>query len=199
MTISNYLEKNEFWNARFSEPGYAYGESPNDFLRDACRHIAPGRVLSLCEGEGRNAVYLARLGFNVTAVDFSEIALGKANALAAKHGVAINTVLADLAELDLGVGRWDAVISIFAQPPSETRQRLYQCLARGLRPRGAFVLEAKVEIEATARERYPGLAILREEIGPLEIAIGKEKERELNEGRFHVGLQRTVQILAFNR
>ena len=91
-TQSRPVEKREFWDSRFSQPGYAYGEQPNDFLRATCQHMAPGEVLSLCEGEGRNAVYLARLGFQVTAVDFSEVGLTKARALAEKHGVAITCI-----------------------------------------------------------------------------------------------------------
>jgi len=188
-----------YWDARFSESGYAYGEQPNDFLRAACADMAPGDALTLCEGEGRNAVYLARLGFRVTAVDFSEVGLAKANALAARHGVAITTIVADLADFDAGVGRWDLVASIFAQPASATRQRLYRQLRQSLRPGGAFVLEAKAEIDATAEDRYPGAAILENEIAPLAISVLREQERQLNEGRYHVGVQRTVQILAFNR
>ena len=154
--------------------------------------------MTLCEGEGRNAVFLAKLGFRVTAVDFSEVGLRKANALAAAHGVAITTIFADLTDFDPGIGKWDLVVAIFDQPPSATRQRLYRQLQHCLQPGGAFVLEAKVEVGATAQDRYPGAAILKEEIAPLEIRSIGEQERQLNEGRYHSGIQRTVQILAIN-
>ncbi len=198
MTLkSRQAEKKDFWNSRFSEPGYAYGEDPNDFLRETCQHLPAGDALSLCEGEGRNALYLARLGFRVTAVDFSEVGLAKASALAAKHGVTITTVLADLADFDPGSARWDLVVSIFSQPPSLIRQRLYRQLQLALRPGGRFVLESKVEVNATAEDRYPGVKILREEIAPLTIALLREQERELREGQYHIGRQRTAQIVAF--
>lgn len=195
---SRQVEKRNFWDSRFSEPGYAYGEEPNDFLRASCQHMAAGDALSLCEGEGRNAVYLASLGFRVTAVDFSEVGLAKARALAAKQGVTITTIVVDLADFDLGTARWDLVVSVFAQPPSATRQRLYRQLRQALRPHGRLVLESKVDVNATSDDRYPGAQILRGEIEPLTIALAREQERELNEGHYHVGMQRTVQILAFN-
>jgi SAM-dependent methyltransferase len=191
-------ERKAFWDSRFSEPGFAYGEQPNDFLRATCQHMAPGDVLSLCEGEGRNAVYLARLGFRVTAIDFSEVGLAKARALAARHGVEITTIVGDLADFDLGSARWDLVVSIFAQPPSAVRQRLYRQLHQALRPHGQLVLECKADLNATSDDRYPGARILCEEIAPLKISLAREQERELNEGQYHLGVKRTVQILAGN-
>ncbi|MDB5989857.1 MAG: ubiG 2 [Herbaspirillum sp.] len=191
-------EQSQHWDSRFSEPGYAYGELPNDFLVEACRHMTGGDALSLCEGEGRNAVYLARLGFRVTAVDFSEVGLAKAQALAAKHGVTITTIVADLADFDLGIARWDLVLSIFAQPPSAIRQRLYRQMHQALRPQGRLVLETKVDLNAAGAERYPGVQILGEEMAPLTIALAREQERTLSEGRYHLGVQRTAQIVALN-
>ncbi|MDQ6618494.1 MAG: class I SAM-dependent methyltransferase [Pseudomonadota bacterium] len=187
----------EYWDARFSEPGYAYGEHPNDFLRAAIAGIRPGEALSLAEGEGRNAVYLARLGFNVTAVDHSAVGLKKARELAAKHGVSITTELADLTDYDLGQDRWDLVLSIFSHPPSAMRQRLYRTVQRALRENGAFVLESKSVAGATDTSPYPGKAILRGELGPLRFAIAREVERDLDEGPYHAGMHRVVQILGF--
>ena len=190
---------NAYWDFRFSESGYAYGEEPNDFLRTSCQDMPPCEVLTLCEGEGRNAVYLARLGFRVTAVDYSEVGLAKAHSLASRHGVTIRTICADMTDFDPGVAQWDMVVAIFAQPPAAVRQRLYRQLQHCLHPGGAFVLEAKAEVDATGADQYPGAAILTQEIAPLAVSFQHEGERQLNEGRYHAGVQRTVQILAFNR
>ncbi|HEY4075066.1 MAG TPA: class I SAM-dependent methyltransferase [Herbaspirillum sp.] len=195
---SQSSEKSPHWDSRFSEPGYAYGEEPNDFVVEMCQAMHGGDALSLCEGEGRNAVYLARLGFRVTAVDFSEVGLAKARALADKHGVTINTIVADLADFDPGIGRWDLVLSIFAQPPSAVRQGLYRRMHQALRAQGKLVLETKVEANAAGDSRYPGAQILGTEMAPLRIAVAREQERELREGRYHLGLQRTAQIVAVN-
>jgi SAM-dependent methyltransferase len=188
-----------YWDHRFSEPGFAYGEQPNDFLRASCDGLLRGDALTLCEGEGRNAVHLAKLGFRVTAVDYSEVGLAKACALAAEHGVEITTIFADVAGFDPGLDRWDLVVAIFAQPPSAVRQRLYRQLQHCLRPGGAFILESKADIGATSADQYPGVAILKQEITPLRIAFEHEGERKLNEGRYHAGVQRTAQLLAFKQ
>lgn len=86
------------WDERYSEPGFAYGTAPNDFLVSVADRIPQGKILSLAEGEGRNAVYLALRGFQVTGVDGSEVGLRKARALATERGVRINTIHADLSD-----------------------------------------------------------------------------------------------------
>jgi hypothetical protein len=93
---------------------------------------------------------------------------------------------------------WDLVVSIFAQPPSPVRQRLYRQLHQALRPDGTLVLECKVDVNATGENRYPGAQILCDEIAPLTISLAREQERELNEGQYHLGVKRTVQVLAVN-
>jgi SAM-dependent methyltransferase len=190
----------QYWDARFAEAGYAYGTEPNDFLREVLPDLphvpGGGDALSLCEGEGRNAVFLARHGFRVTAVDFSAVGLAKARDFAARQGVSIETVQADLAQFDPGQNRWDLVIAIFAQPPAPVRRRLYAAMARALRANGRFVLETKAVAGADADERYPGVEILVRELSPLRLDIAREGERLIAEGRYHTGTTRTAQILA---
>lgn len=73
------------WDERYAEPGFAYGTAPNDFLAQNVERLpAGGDVLSLAEGEGRNAVFLAQRGFRITAVDGSAVGLEKARQLAAR-------------------------------------------------------------------------------------------------------------------
>jgi len=103
------------WDQRYAEPGFAYGTEPNDFLAASAERYLPagGEILSLAEGEGRNAVWLARRGFRVTGVDGSAVGLAKARALAAQHGVTIDTLLADLDGCDPGLAPRDG-IAVFA-------------------------------------------------------------------------------------
>ena len=75
-----------YWDARFAEEGFAYGTEPNDFLVSVADRLPVGDALCLCEGEGRNATFLAQRGFQTTAVDFSAVALRKAQMLAAQRG-----------------------------------------------------------------------------------------------------------------
>lgn len=187
----------EYWDKRFASAAYAYGEQANDFLIWAAPQVKKGKVISLSEGEGRNAVYLAQLGFEVTAVDFSSVGLAKAQALADKHKVKIECVLADLNSLNLAPDTWDVVVSVFSQPESSIRQRLNAQLASSLKIGGALILESKVAEEEDASGKYPGVAVLQQEIAPLHISFAHQGARILSEGTYHVGSHTTAQILAF--
>src|SRR5262249_34003907 len=101
------------WDERYAEPGFAYGDAPNEFLVSVVGHIPAGPVLCLGEGEGRNAVYLSARGHRVVAVDQSAVGLAKARQLAASRGVAVETVQADLARYAIEPGAWAGIVSIF--------------------------------------------------------------------------------------
>lgn len=130
------------WNERYNVEHYVYGTDPNQFLEQNVDRLPQGEVLCLAEGEGRNAVFLARRGYRVTAVDASSIGLAKAERLAAKHGVRIETLCADLADYNLGNERWDGVVSIFAHVPPPIRMRLHGQMQQALKPGGVLLLEA---------------------------------------------------------
>ena len=90
------------WNERFSQKGYAYGEEANEFLKSTANLLPKGRILCLGEGEGRNALFLAVAGYEVTAIDISDIGLEKTRKRAEEKNVVIHTIHADLREYDLG-------------------------------------------------------------------------------------------------
>jgi SAM-dependent methyltransferase len=130
------------WNERYSQPGFAYGTEPNEFLAAAAGRIPAGPVLSLGEGEGRNAAYLAGLGHRVVAVDQSAVGLAKARRLAADRGLTVETVCADLDGFPIEPGAWAGVVTIFCHLPRRVRAPLYGAAVRGLQPGGVLVLEA---------------------------------------------------------
>jgi SAM-dependent methyltransferase len=109
------------WDERYSQEGFVYGTEPNEFLAAVAGRIPAGPVLSLGEGEGRNAAYLASLGHRVVAVDQSEVGLAKARALAADRGLTIETVRADLATFPIEPGAWAGIVSIFCHLPRSIR------------------------------------------------------------------------------
>lgn len=192
------------WDERFSEPGYAYGTEPNEFLVSVADRIPGGRVLCLAEGEGRNAVFLAGLGHEVTAVDASRVGLAKAQALANQQGVEIETVLGDLDELEIEAGAWNGIVSIFCHLAPVLRAALHERCLRGLAPGGAFVLEGftprQLELGTggpRSRELLMELDIIRQELPGLRLETAREVERHLDEGRYHRGTAAVVQILAF--
>jgi len=193
------------WNERYSEPFASYGAEPNDFLLEVADRIPEGPVLCLAEGEGRNAVFLAGKGHAVTAVDSSEVGLANAVALAAERGVEITTVVADLAQYDLGVERWAGVVSIWAHVPPDVRRRVHAACVRALRPGGALVLEAYTprQLDRPGKggpptsDRLMTADDLRRELEGLRFERCIEVERDVDEGRLHHGPSTTVQVLAF--
>jgi len=191
------------WNKRFSEPGYAYGTDPNGFLASVADRIPRGKVLCLAEGEGRNAVYLASLGYDVTAVDTSTVGLEKAEALARERGVAIETVNADLGDFSIEPSVWQGIVSVFCHLPPVIRAALHERCLRGLVPEGVFVLEGftprQLELGTggpKSRELLMELEIIRQELPGLRLEIAREIDREVIEGKYHKGAAAVVQILA---
>ena len=193
------------WDQRYGEPGLAYGTEPNEFLAaNAARYLpAKGEILSLGEGEGRNAVFLAGLGFRVTGVDSSGVGLEKANALAEKMGVRLQTVVADLGTFDLGVERWDGIVSIWCHTPSALRARLHRSVVAALRPGGVLLLESYTPAQLEYKTGGPPtadylmtLVAAREELAGLELLEAGEKIREVHEGKYHDGLSAVLQVVA---
>jgi SAM-dependent methyltransferase len=195
----------DFWNQRYSGSGFSYGELPNDFLAEVADRLPPGPLLCLGEGEGRNAVFLARRGHAVTAVDQSEVGLAKARALAARHQISITTIVADLADFELGSG-WAAIISIWCHLPGALRERLHDAIPAALAPGGAFVIEAYTPAQipfGTGGPKDPDMlptaAELAEGLPGLTWELLAEREREVDEGAFHGGRSAVVAGLAFKR
>lgn len=191
------------WDKRYSSETYAYGTEPNKFLTEMYDKLPSGRVLCLGEGEGRNAVWLAELGYEVTAVDISEVGLLKARKLATSRGVTITTAHADLAEYEIEAGYWDAIVSIFCHLPPTLRKEVNRRCVEGLRPDGLFLLEAytpmQLEYETggpPSAEMMMDVQSLTTELSGLEFLHLQERVREVNEGVFHNGSGAVVQVLA---
>jgi SAM-dependent methyltransferase len=197
---------NVMWDERYSQPGFAYGSEPNEFLATAAARIPIGPVLSLGEGEGRNAAFLAGLGHRVVAVDQSEVGLAKARSLAADRGLTIETVSADLDGYRIEPGNWAGIVSIFCHLPRRIRVPLYAAAVAGLRPGGVLVLEAYAPDQigrGTGGPRDPdmlaALADLMGEFAGLEFLHARELERDVREGAYHSGVASVVQVIGLRR
>jgi SAM-dependent methyltransferase len=193
----------DFWNDRYSIEGFVYGTAPNDFVKAVAPRLPSGPILCLAEGEGRNAVYLALLGHEVTAVDQSVTGLAKARRLAASQNATISTLVTDLSEYRIAAGAWSGIVATFAHLPPELRRALHRQVVAGLQPGGMYVLEAYTPAQlafGTGGPENPELlmtlARLREELDGLEFLIGHEIERPVVEGAFHTGRAAVVQVLA---
>lgn len=201
--MSNTTSSGQSWDERYSGSEFAFGKEPNDFLVEVAPTLLVGDVLVLGDGEGRNGVYLAKLGHRVVTVDLSPVGVQKANQLAAELGVEIDARVADLANFEMGENAWDAIVSIFCHVPSALRSKVHESVKRALRPGGTFILEAynaanigrgvggpqsddmTVEI-AEPRVQFVGWKFL----------VDRAVEREIVEGAFHSGLSSTTQFAA---
>jgi len=192
------------WDERYAGEGFFYGTEPNDFLREHAAEIrAGGRVLCLAEGEGRNAVFLAGLGFSVVALDQSAVGLRKALQLAQARGASITTLQANLDSYHIEPGSWDAIVSIWCHLPTALRAKVHAQVVDGLKPGGVFLLEAYRPEQLQfgtggpkAVDMLPTLAQLRHELSGLEFVHAVELERDVHEGQGHSGHSAVVQVLA---
>lgn len=130
------------WNERFQGEDYVFGTEPNVFIADMHKRLAlTGNALAIAEGEGRNAVFLAREGMNVTVWDYAESGLNKANKLAEASGVEIRTELVDLGEAQWTKEQWDEIICVFGHFPKELRTRTLEGVKTAVKPGGYFLTE----------------------------------------------------------
>jgi SAM-dependent methyltransferase len=191
------------WDERYSAEEYVYGTDPNDFLAEHFGNIPKGSVLCLAEGEGRNAVFLARHGYTVIAVDSSAVGLEKARRLAEKSAVDIRTIVTDLADFKIQPGSLEGVVSIFCHIPKVTRQGLHRDIITGLKPGGVLILEAYTPAQLEFGTGGPAtdeltmmLSDLLSELAGLEILLAREIERDIIEGIYHTGRGAVVQLIA---
>ncbi len=199
------MHSESYWNERYAKSDYLYGTDPNSFLKEHY-DLLEGPVLSLSEGEGRNAVFLASCGLEVVGVDISAVALEKAKRLAQSRDAKIETILADLATFEPQENHYNSVISISAHLPSTIRQRLYPLLEKALRPNGILMLESYSEnqlLRDTGGPRDADMLMtvdkLRREFPNLEPVLLRQIERKVSEGEGHTGMASVVQFIARKR
>jgi len=193
------------WNERYASNEFVYGTEPNSFLVQNAKLLS-SPVLSLAEGEGRNAVFLASLGLDVLGVDQSNVGLAKAQKLAASRGLVIRTEVADLASYEPPENYYGSVISISAHLPGQVRNRLYPQVERSLKPGGVIILESYAKAQISRNTGGPkdidmllDLADLEQQFPNCERILAREIEREIIEGTFHTGLAWVVQFIARKR
>jgi SAM-dependent methyltransferase len=131
----------EFWDDRYAEEGYAYGEEPNVFFKQEIDKLPIGKLLMPAEGEGRNAVYAATLGWDVYAFDISEEGKKKADELAQKNGVTINYIVSDFDAIPYENESFDAVGLIYVHFTPDLRNDYHQKLISLLKHGGSLILE----------------------------------------------------------
>lgn len=192
----------QFWDQRYGEADWAYGTAANDFLRQQAETLPPGDALCLAEGQGRNAVHLARLGHRVTAQDISAVGLRCAQQLAEQAGVSLVTHTADLADFRPPAASVDLVVLIWVHLPLPLRAEVHRRAVAALRPGGHLIFEAytpeQLEL-ATGGPPTVDLLVepetLRQELSGLELLLFNPCRRVINEGPYHQGESAVIQVL----
>lgn len=179
-----------FWDSKFSGDEYLYGEEPNRFFEEQIDALPVGRLLLPAEGEGRNAVYAASKGWNVTAFDISPVAREKALNLAAKRKVEIDYCVADFGNSSLPSHSFDAAALLYAHVPAELRRPGLEAVRDALAPGGVVVIEgfspANLELGNSFgpdQSMCYKEAELREMFADFQITLLEERKIPLDSGR----------------
>lgn len=193
---------NDFWNQKYDTPTYLYGVEPNQFIKNQLQQLEPGKILFPAEGEGRNAVYAAKLGWEVTAFDTSHVAREKALKLAELNQVTINYQLVDYQSATFASETFDVIALTFTHIPGALRSKMHQKYLDWLKPDGLLLLEAFSKEQLNYNSGGPkdvdllfSTDNLSKDFAGGNIRLLEEKLRELKEGNGHLGLASTIQCI----
>ena len=129
------------WNSRYAATDLVWGSEPNQFVVAELEGVTPqGRALDLACGEGRNAIWLAGQGWNVTAIDFSEVAIARAGKLAERRGVHVEWLCEDLVVYEPPQRAFQLVVIAYLQIPGAELRRVLAHAATALAPGGNLLL-----------------------------------------------------------
>ena len=191
------------WDERFSAEEYVYGTKPNAFLEEQLPLLNLGAILFACEGEGRNAVFAASLGWNVSAFDGSKEGQKKAHKLAEQTGVTIDYRIGDATEIEYPSESFDCIVFIYAHFPADIRTFIHQRALQWLKFGGTVLLEAfnPEQIPRTSggpkdiTMLYTPEILMHDFADVDDIAISIETVH-LDEGPLHQGKAEVIRMIA---
>ncbi|CAG9295181.1 class I SAM-dependent methyltransferase [Celerinatantimonas diazotrophica] len=192
------------WDERFSDSIYVYGCEPSQFLVEQMQLLGnqSRRVLTLGEGEGRNGVYLARLGHEVHAVDGSVAGQSKALNLAEAQHVSLDYSVADLADYQFE-GQYDLMVMIFCHLPLAIRTKVHQQMCEHLAPGGVIIYQAyspwQLQLGTGGpkkREMLVELSELEQDFSALNFMTCRQLQKKIVEGIYHTGMADVVEMVA---
>lgn len=196
------------WDQRFaSTTAYVYGTEPNVWIAEQLPKLsADAKVLAVADGEGRNSVWLAKQGYHVLNVDYSQVALDKTTALALDQNVVVETQLSDLITDSLPVATFDALVCSFFHLPRQHQRVVWKKLWQTLKP-GA---PAIIQVFSVNQLGLPGggpkdidllydFALFESMVADQEVVYLKEEDTVLNEGLWHQGAAKVINVKLFKR
>ena len=187
------------WDERYKDREFAYGKDPNMFFKEWLMKFEPGSILMPADGEGRNGVFAAGLGWKVTSFDLSIEGQSKALALAKENGVALDYIVGGLEQLHFERGSFDAIGLVYAHFDADKKAVFHKKLDDCLRPGGIIIFEAfsKRHIDLIKLDPKVGgpkdigmlysKAEILADFENYEIIMLEEEEILLNEGKYHLG------------
>jgi len=182
------------WNQRYAVADYIYGTEPNSFFKKNIEKLKPGKLLLPAEGEGRNAVFAAKNGWNVECFDFSTYAREKAMSLAHQQNVELEYELSGIDEFNYSENAYDAIGLIYIHLDPEERIAFHSKVVKSLKHGGLIILEAfnKKQLKYNSggpknEEWLYSLSELSCDFAGLQILEKEEKKIVLSEGSGHQG------------
>src|SRR5581483_10469014 len=187
------------WDERYKEQEFAYGKEPNDFFKEWLPQFKPGSILMPADGEGRNGVFAARLGWQVTSFDISVEGQKKALQLAKENNVTLEYLIAGQEELPFKPASFDAIGLIYAHFSADKKSAFHKKFSTYLKPGGIILFEAfsKKHLQQIQLDPKVGgprdidMLFSKEEImadfDNYEVIQLEEGETFMQEGKYHVG------------
>ena len=192
----------EHWNDRYLKDEFIYGKEPNKFFEEEVNKLNPGKILMLGEGEGRNAVYAASLGWIVDAVDQSQTGKAKAMQLSSERKVKINYYVEDLYSFTPKLNYYDAAVFIFLHLEESLRSLVFKKAIDSLKPGGKIILEVfeKDQIKYDSggpkdEELLYSLEDISEELIELDFEKFSKEIVILDEGKYHQGKASVIRFV----
>ena len=192
----------DFWNDRYNQKDYLYGLQPNDFFKSQIVKYKPGNLFMPGDGEGRNSVYAASLGWKVDAVDFSSAAIEKARKLSGSFNLQMNYEIEDLNEYIPKINFYDAASLIFVHLPPVVRKNLHAKLIDCLKLQGVIIIEVYEKKQMgknsggpQSEEMLYSIDELQNDFSNLQILYLKEVLIDLNESEKHSGEANVIRFV----
>jgi SAM-dependent methyltransferase len=195
-----------FWDQRYSEPGFAYGQDPNEFFKEIIDDLEPGSLMLPGEGEGRNAIYAARKGWKVFAFDQSSVAREKALAWAENEELSLDYRVEDLTSFSCTGQQFDLVAILYIHLPWVLRQSIHRQLAACLKPGGMLIMECFHKEQLLYGTGGPPVGDLlyheddlMEDFSSMDIIQCEKQIREIHQGKYHKGKSSVIRLKALKQ
>ncbi len=197
----------EFWDERYANSEYAYGESPNVFIEEILPIYPIGKILFPADGEGRNSVYAAKLGWTVSSFDLSDTGKQKAMDLATANDVVLDYQVCGADEVHYELESFDAIAFVFAHFPANVKQQYNKKMLDFLKSGGLVFFEAFSKSHIEYQKKYPSIGgpkeldmlfsieEIQETFANFEVITLEEVEEEMNEGPFHQGVGSVIRFV----